>query len=280
MSLLLSLVCGSMISFAQSTPPAMNRWAKPDFPPSYRVHISPSQISESGTSDSAGPDYWSALGYDLRHILAKLYHIDESRIALPSSLEDGSRYDFALVLPKAESQEEKDRLVQKAIGEEFHVTMAFEKRAMDVYVLTAPEGRTRAMKLSAEPAGIAGGSMSSLSVAVASPHDGPPTKEEIQAAAEKLIQPVGRSPIREVAFVDGVSTSSSTMEEFCHALEMGLDRLVVDETNLKGRYDVEVQGAGSTQQFISLLRDQLGLMMAPGRRDVRMLIVRPKTEAN
>jgi uncharacterized protein (TIGR03435 family) len=267
MQLFLGLLCGGiMVLFGQDPP---------DFPPSYEVHISPTSLKENGTSDTSGPGYWGARGYDLRAIIAKVCQVDKSRIELPPSLEDGTRYDFAMVLPKMESQTEIDRLVQRAVEDQFHITMAFETRLTDVYVLTAPNGKTPAMKASRNPAAGGGFSGGSLTVAVDSPNGERATPEEIQKNAKTLLQPISHGPNRRISFIGGVSASNSTMEAFCHILEFGLDRLVIDETNLGGTYDLEVQGEPkSTEQFFALLRDQLGFVVTPGQRNVKILVVR------
>jgi hypothetical protein len=55
-----------------------------------------------------------------------------------------------------------------------------------------------------------------------------------------------------------------------------LDRPVVNETNLKGRYDLEV-AAGRTEQnnFLQLLRTRLNLSVNPAQRNVEALVFRP-----
>jgi uncharacterized protein (TIGR03435 family) len=69
------------------------------------------------------------------------------------------------------------------------------------------------------------------------------------------------------------------MEEFCHMLEEALDRPVVDETGLAGRFDIALEEHQSgTSEFIVRLRTQLGLALTPGRRDVTVLVVRPAVE--
>jgi uncharacterized protein (TIGR03435 family) len=67
------------------------------------------------------------------------------------------------------------------------------------------------------------------------------------------------------------------MAEFCHLLEQGLDRLVVDETGLDG-YDIRLEDAQtSTAEFLERLRTELGFVLTPARRNVTMLVVPPST---
>ncbi len=63
-------------------------------------------------------------------------------------------------------------------------------------------------------------------------------------------------------------------------LEEGLNRPIVDETNMKGRYDLAVRGeAGAPEDFLQRLREQLGLVLTAARRDIEMLVVRPGRQA-
>ena len=58
-------------------------------------------------------------------------------------------------------------------------------------------------------------------------------------------------------------------------LEATLDRPVIDETNLVGTYDLDIRTrAESGEAFLHALCDRLGLSVTPGRRHVRMLVVR------
>jgi uncharacterized protein (TIGR03435 family) len=79
--------------------------------------------------------------------------------------------------------------------------------------------------------------------------------------------------------IGGISICNGTMEAFCHTLEQELDRPIVDETGLAGRYDIAPpEHQSGTSEFIERLRTQLGLALTPGRRDVTTLVVRPAVE--
>jgi uncharacterized protein (TIGR03435 family) len=244
----------------------------PDFPPSYEVHIAPTNL-KVGTSDNGGPNYWSASGYDLRAIVERVYHVDRSRIDLSPSLEDGARYDFAVVLPKPEGQEEIERLVQHMISEKFRIVATFVSQPMDVYVLTAPHGETADLRAGrSAPDDFISSSSSSLEFAITSSTSDARASNEDPA---ELLQALDRGR-GVVSSVRGISISGGTMEQLCRTLETGLDRPVIDETDLKGVYDLKVSSASSTEDFFAKLRDQLGLVLTPARRDVRMFAVRPK----
>ena len=66
-----------------------------------------------------------------------------------------------------------------------------------------------------------------------------------------------------------------TIQEYGHLLEGALGRPVVDETGLYGRYTLQMEGdARSQDDFVTRLRDQLGLVLTPARRDVTFLVIR------
>ena len=76
--------------------------------------------------------------------------------------------------------------------------------------------------------------------------------------------------------VGQISVDGGTIADFCRTLEDGLDRPVIDETNLTGRYDFQVARADSTrEQFFQQLHDQFGLIVTPSQRNVTLLAVRP-----
>ncbi len=235
---------------------------KPDVSPSYDVHISPTtREEEQGTFGSAADDHWMRLGYELKPIIAEVYGMDESRIDLPSALDEGVRYDFVLVPPKLESREIIQNLVQRAIERHFRLVIARETRSMDVYVVTAPDG-VKAAKL-LELGG--GGTMSSFRQFQVDTRIRP-----LPAMRELMRQAISRGEC-------GVFGSGTTVADFCKGLEQKLGRLFVDETTLTGVYDrLELRGnADRFEDVLQALRDQLGFVAIPARRDVPILVVRP-----
>jgi hypothetical protein len=70
---------------------------KPGFPPSYTLHVSPSQGEDRG--NFGGNDFIALRGYTLPDAINYLYNANPIRVYLSASLGDKKRYDFALVLP-------------------------------------------------------------------------------------------------------------------------------------------------------------------------------------
>jgi len=68
-----------------------------------------------------------------------------------------------------------------------------------------------------------------------------------------------------------------TADEFCHRLESVLDRPVVNETNLKDKFEFRVESNEDPENnFLQRLREQLGLVMMPDQRDVETLVFEPR----
>ena len=54
---------------------------------------------------------------------------------------------------------------------------------------------------------------------------------------------------------------------------------MLDETGLEGRYKIELTWDPQRPEDLpAAVRDQLGLELAPARREVEVLVVRPKPE--
>jgi uncharacterized protein (TIGR03435 family) len=237
---------------------------KPDIPPSFEAQISPSKTD--GTNDSQGPDWWVQRGFTLKAAIANVYEKDPSRIILPDALQNEERYDFVLVPPHQMDPPAMRHLLQQAIEKHFHISAAIEGRPADVYVMTALKGRTPPAK--AGDASVGGGSIgwSSREFVVAKPQGGgPATPEMLREALSNL----------KFAAMSAISAENTSMADFSRVLEDGLERPIIDETNLDGTYDLEVHGdARSTEEFLGMLRDQLGLVLKPEHRNIEMLVVR------
>jgi len=240
---------------------------KPNFPPSYEVHITPSK--EDGTFSAGGGDYWSVRGFSLKKLIAETYDMgmEPGRIDFAHEIAAEKRYDVALVLPEQESHNAMMRRVQEALEDKFNLTIRAESRATDVYVMTAPKGPGPSLQPVKSSGGGFGGS-SEATFEWKSPDGRPPTAKDLQALVENENASSG-------VHVSSISVDGGTIADFCRTLEGGLDRPMVDETHLTGRYDIEVNRGDRTQdEFFAMLADQFGLVVAPGVRNVSVVVVR------
>jgi hypothetical protein len=182
--------------------------------------------------------------------------------------------------------------MRESIEKAFQVTR--ELRSMDVDVLTAPSG-IRARAAAEDMFGMGFGSigfvedvrngpghvpdnfqlMEIMNLHVV-PSDVEPTPEEGLRAMKSALLRVSRGSTRAGVGINTVD-DSLTMEELCRLLESGLDRPVIDDTQLTGRYVLTVHSeVVNTRDFLRVLRDKLGLVVTSERRDVPMLIVRER----
>ncbi|HLX45760.1 MAG TPA: TIGR03435 family protein [Bryobacteraceae bacterium] len=205
------------------------------------VQISPSTFKGEPASGATQPNSFTARGYTLQQMIARLNKVTPSRVVMPVVipvvLDTKQRYDFALVTPGPEDDAAIDHRIEQAIRARFHIAIAREKRTVEVYVMTAPHGPSPAMKVRPAPAS---GSISSGVTITA----------------------------------DSISATNAAMEDISRMLEQHLQRTLLDETGLTGRYDFEIKGiARGDDAFRSALRDRLGLDLTPARREIEMIIV-------
>jgi len=236
---------------------------RPPFPPSGALHVSPAK-DELGAGNSSGDDFWSLQGFTLKSLIAEMYDLNPIRIVLPASLDDGRRYDFAIVLPRPMSREDQRHLIEQGIEDYFHLSLAREDHVSDVYVVTAPSGTPPATR-ARQAAGRMGGAHST---SVDFESAGGIDEMEMLSDANR---PVGISALR------GISIGNATMDEFCRTLESSLDRPVVNETDLEGRYDFQVKtDIGGQNDFLERLQSQLNLVVTPAQRSIETLVFKSR----
>ena len=132
--------------------------------------------------------------------------------------------------------------------------------------MTAIEGKTPPANTG--DASLGGGSIGWLSqeFTVAKPRgSGQPTPEMLREAMSTLV----------FAAMSNIAAENTNIADFRRVLEDGLGRPIIDETKLDGTYDLVVHGnAHSTEEFLGMLRDQLGLVLTPEHRNIEMLVIK------
>lgn len=234
---------------------------KPAFTPSETVHISPSQ--GEGGGNFGGPDFWSLKGYPLKsaieEVYGEIYRVDTVRMQFPASLDNGKRYDFSLVLPREEDREKIKVRFQKAIQDYFHITVRRENRIVDVYVVTVDKqhGPPAVQTL---PKG--GGFIQSSGMGL--------------MAAGGSDDGRGHLKVHDIAAIRSLAFDG-TADDFCNQLEASVGRPVVNETDLDGIFEINIGRPESEgNDFLKRLRDEAGLVITPGERNVEMLVVEAK----
>jgi uncharacterized protein (TIGR03435 family) len=222
---------------------------------SAEVHITPTTMKAGSTSIEVAGDRWNARGYDLKTLISQIYDVDVRRIDLPDELGDDVRYDVTLQLPREVDEDAMQHMLESALERRFRLTIAHESRAMDVYVLTAPDGPGAGLQ-----------------------QHGGVTKLVAQGADDAAADDAGQITYfgKDCSDVSsgGIAASAGTIAEFRRTLEPDLDRLLVDETNLKGSYDFKIGNYADQQELFKLMHDELGIVVTPAQRQVTVLTVR------
>lgn len=236
-----------------STPPQMPKPPdlRPHITPSYTLHITPSTVA--GHHSAAAGDYLTLQGFTLREAVERIYELNSPRIELPPSVDTAQRYDFALLLPHPEPRDQLTDRFKQGLQDFFHLTLTREPRLIDVYVLSlAPGHKLSLEKLIDHPGEPGGGSSSVDTVTSDESGNNPSTPQALDA-------------------LFGISVEG-TMDDLCSNLESVLDRPVVNETHLEGRYQTDVHlTINSNVTFVTELREKTGLHLAPGRRSITFL---------
>jgi uncharacterized protein (TIGR03435 family) len=223
------------------------------------LHVTFSQ--QVGTDQCGGDDFRSLKGYDVKGAISLLYDVNRIRIELPASFDAVDRYDFSVVAPEPESQDQMNERFRQGIQAYFHLAATRENRLMDVYVVTSSGRKPPAAK----PQNTEGGESFASWVSTEEPagQTGDPAENAV------VPESVSIKDIRGIVL-------EGPMDQFCHTLEQELDLLVVNETNLKGRlaFDVKVPDE-SKNDFLDRLHDQLGLIVTQAQRNVEILVFNP-----
>jgi uncharacterized protein (TIGR03435 family) len=232
---------------------------KPHFSPSHTVHISPAKTADGG--DSGNNRFHNFLGVTLRHILAQVFDVSPVRILLPAPLDNSKLYDVAIVLPETGSTESNSNRILQEVEEYFGVVVSREELLLDVYVVNTANGKSPARPIQGDDGSSFRGGIVTL------------RHSTIEGGPDELpgmIKPVGLGAIQAIAL-------EGTMDDFCRTLEYGLDRPVVNETELAGEYAFHLNaGSESANDFLERLRDQFNISITQAERRVHMVVLKPR----
>jgi uncharacterized protein (TIGR03435 family) len=250
---------GRVLLSAEAHPMPRFEDKRPNFTPSYTVHIEKAR-DESGGGNFSAPDYRSLQGYTVKGLLAEMLDVNPIRVELPASIDSTARYDFSIVLPKAEDKDAMRLLMRQGVEDYFHLTATRENKLRDVYVLTGTADKLRRSAVDRSAGGDFSSSMS------------------FEANAKDV---AGDSQYK-IDAVTGVSMKGATVDEFCRMLEQNLDRPLVNESKIAGAFDFQISeldpAAKSPRKgdFVERVREELGLLISADQRNVETTVYRPR----
>jgi peroxiredoxin len=209
----------------------------PALPPSETVHITPAENATS-TTRAFGPEYWVALGYTLKGLIAEAWQVHESLMNLSPSLDTDTRYDVRLVLPAEESRERIAARIQRAIEQQFHLEVSYEVRSVDVYIVDGERG---------------------------------PISSDAQAGSVgwTVMQGPGVPiPLRQL------SVLGKGFDPLCPSIPFSCGWIALQETDRAGYQGLELFWLGKTIESVPrVLQEELGITVS--REEIEVLIIRP-----
>ncbi|HEX3570376.1 MAG TPA: TIGR03435 family protein [Acidobacteriaceae bacterium] len=225
----------------------------------FEVKIDATTEAADSSSIEMGADHWDARGYDLKTLISEIFEMDARLVDVPENVAANGRYDVSLSVPTELDQDSMQRILVKALTQRFGLTIKPETRTMNVYVLSAPEGAGSGLKqhLFARRSG--------LKTLVSGGDDSNDQGGRITYMGKDCS---GVSS-------GGITVEGGTIADFRRTLEPDLDRVLVDETKLRGSYDFKIGLYANQTQLFELMRADLGLVVTPEQRNVTVLAVRP-----
>jgi len=184
----------------------------------------------------------------LRDCLMAAYDAKDYQISGPAWLPT-ERYDIIATAPGAASNDDMKLMLRKLLNERFQMTVHREKRELPVYALVVGKGGTKLLHESENP-GRSRTQMSGGSVAFTS------------------------------------ITIPELVDYMSHMRTAEMDRPVVDNTGLKGKYDFTVTLFATQEEMMAalnkgdfgssiftLIQEQLGLKLEPQKLPLDMVVV-------
>lgn len=213
LNVLALIVVSGMVLRAQA-PPLTPMAADAD--PSFEVAtIRPSDPAATSVGFRVGGRKFSVLSTSLSVLIQWAYGVQEKQIVGGPDWLDNDKYDIVGVPDKEgkPSSAQWKMMTQKLLADRFKLTFHHDKRVLSVYALSVSKAGSKLTK---------------------SESSGPLISFSFETAAGGISLPV----------------KNATMAEFASVMQTGvLDRPVVDQTRIEGRYDFVLKWAPDDSQF-------------------------------
>jgi uncharacterized protein (TIGR03435 family) len=164
-------------------------------------------------------------------LIMKAWDVEMYQVQGPPWLMTGQAFDIVANLPEGATKEQVPGMLQKLLADRFKLQVHMDKQPHEVYALVVAQGGSKlkesAPAADAAPQGVTGSSTTSINV---DKNGGAVVTDGTGAKHTMTPSPDGTKLHYE--------TSGATMAEWLKAISPLSDRPIVDETGLKGRYDV------------------------------------------
>jgi uncharacterized protein (TIGR03435 family) len=233
------------------------------------------RIGMSGGPGSADPGTITVENYPLRQLIQRAYNVKPYQLNGPDWLGD-TYFDIVAKVPAGTTADQVLEMWRTLLAERFHLKVHRESKELPVYALVVNKGGPKMEEAPPDDA-VPAPSMSGSGRGAPVPTGGGGGSAAVSFGRAGF-NPGGA----------GMSTMRSDhmpMSNLADSLSRNVDRPVIDETGLKGRYKVSLQwsrdeltpGAGAdgspAPNIFHALQDQLGLKLEPKKAPVEFVVV-------
>ena len=182
--------------------------------------------------------------FRLAQLIMKAWDVEIYQVQGPSWLMTGQPFDVVANLPERATKEQVPAMLQKLLAERFKLQVHIDKQPHEVYALVVAQGsklKVSAPAVDTGPQVVTGSSTTSINIGKNGGGvvtDGAGHKQTITPSEDRTMV--------------HVEYWGTTMAEFAAEISPLSDRPIIDETGLKGRYDVAVDV--STQEMMAAAR--------------------------
>jgi uncharacterized protein (TIGR03435 family) len=177
----------------------------------------------------------------LRSLVVNAYGVKDYQVTSAASWMDTQQFDISAKLPDGATKDQAPAMLQTLLRERFKITLHSEKKDHPIYGLVAPKGSGK-LKVAdpnndfPQPAGFPGGP----------PPPPPPGGGAVafgssgrmpDGAAPRPNSDDGRTMMRMGPSGGHIETRGMTMTKLAETLSQYVDRPVMNETNIDGKYD-------------------------------------------
>ena len=214
----------------------------------------------------------------LKMILTRAYDLKSFQIVGPAWL-DSERYDIVAKVPPGATSGQVNIMLQNLLADRFKLSAHRDRKDLPLYALIVGKDELK------------------LKAAGSAPAEGPPPGPKPGADGFPALPPgaLAAGPI--ILFRNGkarLQARGATIQQLANSLTGQLDRLVADETNLKGHFDIDlywtpestrVSGGPPPESnsqavapdpaspLFSAIREQLGLRVVSKKGPVDVIVV-------
>jgi uncharacterized protein (TIGR03435 family) len=193
------------------------------------------RVGMQGGPGSPDPTRINYMNTSLKDVMTTAYDVKRTQVVGPDWL-DSQRFDITATMAPGTTKEQFHLMLQKLLADRFGLTLHREKKEMPAFVLTVSKKGLKMKESAPDPV---------VKEGDPKPEDAPPPdKTQMRMGKDGFPQmPAARRGQPMMMISPGrakIKAEAMTMDQLTAQLERMLNRPVVDQTGLKGKYDIEL----------------------------------------